>query len=132
MSAHKILSCVSVASAGILGALALSSGAQAAECERVVSLHVGGPAVIEHGRLTDTRSSCTYLFRAHRGEKLQWEVSGAATRQVITGPNGEGEGPGFANPYPITQTGQYELEISANLMAEGAYGKYTLRLRLKH
>jgi hypothetical protein len=144
MSAHKILRCVSVVSAGALAALALSSGAQAGAAPmrhnprpvacpvNVTTLHAGGPEVITHGKLTQARSSCEYRFHAQRGEKLEWDVTGAATRQVITDPSGDGEGPGFANPYPLTKTGEYKLDISADLMAEGAFGDYTLHLRLKH
>jgi hypothetical protein len=73
---------------------------------------------------------CTYVFKVRAGQRLYWSESGAAVRMVITYPDGNADGPGLPNPQPLPQGGVYTLAISPDLMAEGAFGPYVLRLRI--
>jgi hypothetical protein len=82
------------------------------------------------GVLVQNGDCCTYVFKARAGQKLYWRENGAVVRMVITNPDGEGEGPGLFNPQPLPQTGMYTLAISPDLMAEGAFGPYVIKLRI--
>jgi len=73
---------------------------------------------------------CTYVFAARGGQKLYWSESGATVRMVITYPDGNVDGPGLPNPQPLPQSGVYTLAISPDLMAEGAFGAFVLKLRI--
>ena len=104
---------------------------------------VGNPAMpieIKMKRGTDTATirgvlvqngdCCTYVFGARAGQRLNWSERGAVVRMVLTNPGGEAEGPGLYNPQPLPQTGEYTLAISPDLMAEGAFGPYAIKLRI--
>ncbi|HXQ11013.1 MAG TPA: hypothetical protein VN805_08465 [Caulobacteraceae bacterium] len=82
------------------------------------------------GVLVQNGACCTYVFRARAGQKLYWSEDGAVVRMVLTNPDGEAEGPGLYNPQPLPQSGVYTLAISPDLMAEGAFGPYVLKLRI--
>jgi hypothetical protein len=122
------------AAAGLAALAIAATGAvpaQAASC--VVDVHFarGGDRAEYNGTLTQARPGCTYLFKAKAGQKLIWRVEGPATRQVVTSPSGNADGPGIANPYPLTETGLYRFDLSADLMADGAFGRYRLVLIIR-
>jgi hypothetical protein len=48
----------------------------------------------------------------------------------IAYPDGDGINPGLPNPVTLPQTGRYVLTVSPNLMADGAFGRFTLTLRI--
>jgi hypothetical protein len=96
----------------------------------VVKMKRGTDSITLHGVMRQNGACCTYLIGARAGQKLYWSETGAVVRMVITYPNGDSDGPGLPNPQPLPATGVYGLAISPDLMADGAFGPYTLRIRI--
>ena len=103
----------------------------APDCSVQVHMRRGTDTIEYRGDLTQARDSCDYHFRARAGQVLTWSVKGPATRQVISYPDGNADGPGIPQRIPLQQTGEYVFSISADLMAEGAFGRYRLRLTIR-
>jgi hypothetical protein len=95
-----------------------------------IKMKRGTDRVTLRGVLVQNRACCTYVFKAGAGQKLYWSEDGAVVRMVLTNPDGEAIGPGLYNPQPLPQTGVYTLAISPDLMAEGAFGPYVIKLRI--
>jgi hypothetical protein len=124
-------------------ARALAGLAAAAICATAASAQLGNaamPIVLKMKRGTDTMTvhgvlrqnvaCCTYVFKAKAGQKLHWTESGAVVRMVITYPDGHADGPGLPDPLPLPAAGAYTLAVSPDLMADGAFGPFTLKLRI--
>jgi hypothetical protein len=90
----------------------------------------GTDSLMVKGRLTQGGDCCTYVFKAAGGQKLYWSETGAVVRMVITYPDGHSDGPGLPNPLPLPSTGAYTLAISPDTMADGALGRFTLKIRI--
>jgi len=90
----------------------------------VVRMKRGTDSVTLTGRLTRTGDCCSFVFKAHAGQALTWRITGPATRQTITYPDGHTDGPGLANPLPLPAEGAYVLTVHPNLMADGAFGRF--------
>jgi hypothetical protein len=82
------------------------------------------------GVLKQNVACCSYVFAARAGQKLYWRENGAAARMTIAYPDGHSDGPGLPNPLPLPQTGHYVLGVSPDLMADGAFGRFTLTIRI--
>ena len=83
------------------------------------------------GRLVQNGPECCYYqFKAHAGQTLSWSVTGPAIRAVLTDPNGNADGPGLASSVPLPADGNYVLAITPDLMADGAFGRFVLKLRI--
>jgi hypothetical protein len=95
-----------------------------------IKMKPGADRVTVRGVLVQNGDCCNYVFKARAGQRLYWSESGAAVRMVITYPDGAADGPGLPNPQPLPESGVYTLAISPDLMAEGAFGPYVLRLRI--
>ena len=120
------------AGAAFAGCLLVSAPAfAAADCSVQVHMRRGTDSISYRGDLTQARESCDYRFKARAGQVLTWRVDGPATRQVISYPDGNADGPGIPQRIPLQQTGEYVFSISADLMAEGAFGRYRLRLTIR-
>jgi hypothetical protein len=118
-----------------LAALALTASAAAAQpgsASQPIRLKMqrGTDVIVVRGVLRQNVDCCAYVFKAAAGQHLDWTESGAAARLVMTYPDGNVDGPGFANPLPLPSTGAYTLSISPDLMANGAFGRFTLKLRI--
>ena len=118
-----------------LAALALTATAAAAQpgsASQPIPLKMarGTDAIVVRGVLRQNLDCCAYVFKATAGQQLHWSQSGAAARLVMTYPDGHVDGPGFANPLPLPSTGAYTLTVSPDLMADGAFGRFTLKLRI--
>ncbi len=121
--------------AALAAILALAAGpalAQVGNAAMPIELKMkrGTDRLTVAGRLTKTGACCTYVFKAAKGQALHLSETGASVRLVITYPDGTVDGPGFANPLPLPATGAYTLAVSPDLMADGAYGRFTLKLRI--
>jgi len=92
----------------------------------------GTDEIVVHGVLREKAvdACCTYVFKAHEGQKLYWDETGAAVRMVITYPDGTADGPGLPNPLPLPATGAYTVAVSPDLMADGAFGRFVLTMRI--
>jgi hypothetical protein len=85
------------------------------------------------GRLTPHQRSVSYQFTTAAGAwTLRWRFKGPTARVILTGPDGDTEGPGLPPETILTKPGAYVFSVASNLMAEGVYGKYTLWLSLKN
>ena len=122
---------------------ALAALALAAMMVGVAAAQVGNPAMpidlkmargtdrlVVRGTLTQGVACCTYVFKARAGQTLYWRETGAAVRLTIGYPDGRMQGPDFANPLPLPVSGAYTLAVSPDTMANGAYGPFTLTLRI--
>jgi hypothetical protein len=87
------------------------------------------PQVLE-GSLTPERPSQVYRFCVGQPGSLVWQWRGAAAHLVMQDPMGDVAGPGLPNPVPLPLEGCYCLNVSANTMAEGAFGSFQLTLQL--
>jgi hypothetical protein len=95
-----------------------------------IKMKRGTDTAVIRGVLAQNGDCCTYVFGARAGQRLYWSEDGAVVRMVLTNPDGEAVGPGLYNPQPLPQTGEYTLAISPDLMAEGAFGRYAIKLRI--
>jgi hypothetical protein len=96
----------------------------------VLKMQRGTDSVAVRGVLRQNVDCCAYTFKAHAGQTLHWTETGATARMGIAYPDGDGINPGLPNPVPLPQTGAYVLTVSPDLMAEGAFGRFTLTMRI--
>jgi hypothetical protein len=96
----------------------------------VLKMKRGTDHLSVHGALTRNGACCTYVFKAAAGQKLYWTLKGPATRVGLTYPDGDGINPGLPSPADLPQTGDYTLILSPDLMADGAFGRFTLTIRI--
>lgn len=122
----------SLAALAALAFAATAAAAQPGSGSRPIPLKMqrGTDVIVVRGVLRQNVDCCAYVFKAAAGQQLDWAESGAAARLVMTYPDGHVDGPGFANPLPLPATGAYTLTVSPDLMAEGAFGRFTLKLRI--
>lgn len=90
----------------------------------------GTDRVTVRGVLRQNGDCCTYVFKAHAGQTLHWTETGATARMGLTYPSGDGVNPGLPSPVKLPQTGAYTLSVSPDLMADGAFGPFTLKIRI--
>jgi hypothetical protein len=100
-------------------------------CQVDAHMRRGTDTMVFRGRLTPQHSGYTYRFKARAGQVLTWRLLGPATRQVIGYPNGDADGPGIPDRIELKQTGVYTFTVSANLMAEGGFGPFTLTITIR-
>jgi len=82
------------------------------------------------GRLSSDQPGVSYSFTTASAQTLHWHASGPAMRIVLTSPNGEADGPGLPAEISLGMPGRYVLSVSANTMADKAYGAFRMELRL--
>ena len=121
-----------LAALAALATTATAATAQPGSASQPIPLKMqrGSDAIVVRGVLRQHLDCCAYVFKAAAGQQLHWTESGAAARLVMTYPDGRVDGPGFANPLPLPATGAYTLSVSPDLMADGAFGRFTLKLRI--
>lgn len=96
----------------------------------VVRMKRASDSVRLSGVLRPNLDCCAYRFKAHEGQTLNWTVTGPAVRTTIRYPNGDTDGPGLPAAIPLPADGTYVFTISPNLMADGAFGRFVLTLRI--
>ena len=121
-----------LAAVAVLAVAAPAASAQVGNAAMPIVLKMkrGTDRLTVHGVLRQNSDCCTYVFKAKAGQKLYWTETGATARVGLTYPNGDGINPGLPSPADLPQTGAYTLILSPNLMADGAFGKFTLTLRI--
>lgn len=121
-----------IAASAALALLASAAAAQSGNAAEPITVKMkrGTDSVRIVGVLRPEIACCTYAFKAAAGQKLYWSVTGASTRQVIGYPDGSVDGPGLPNPVPLPATGAYSFSVTPDLMAEGAYGRFVLKIRI--
>jgi hypothetical protein len=121
-----------LAATAILMLTAGGAAARPGDADHPIELKMalGTDVVTVHGVLRQNVDCCNYTFKAHAGQTLHWSLSGPAARIGLAYPDGDGINPGLPNPTPLPQTGAYTFSVSPDLMAEGAFGKFTLTIRI--
>lgn len=97
-----------------------------------ISVHFkrGSDSIQYRGALKQNVQCCAYSIKAHAGQTLYWRFTGPAFRAVIAYPDGQIDGPGIPTAIPLRQDGVYVLTFSPNLMADGAFGRFVLTIRI--
>jgi hypothetical protein len=95
-----------------------------------VRLAPGKDAITLRGALRHNHDCCAYRIRARAGQSLIWRLTGPNVRTTITYPDGHGDGPGLPAAIPLPDDGDYVFSVSPDLMADNAFGRFVLRLRL--
>ena len=103
----------------------------AAECPIDVEMARGTDTITLGGTLSQTRDCCAYAMRVRAGQTLTWSVTGATIRSTIVYPNGDGDGPGLPMTIVLPQAGTYVFSLRPNLMAEGAFGPFTVTFTIR-
>jgi hypothetical protein len=121
--------------AAVIAAAAFTASGAAAQPDpsKAITLHMarGTDTITVKGRLVQNGPDCcAYAIGATAGQKLYWSVSGPAVRITIQYPDGSMDGPGIPNPLPLKTTGTYIFGVSPDLMAEGAFGRFVLKIRI--
>jgi len=121
-----------LAAAAILALAATAASAQPGSAAHpiVIKMKRGTDSVTLTGVLRQNVDCCTYVFKAAAGQRMIWSISGAATRQVVGYPDGHVDGPGIPSPLPLPASGAYSFSVSPDLMADGAFGRYVLKIRI--
>ncbi|MGA0599520.1 hypothetical protein ACO2Q3_02300 [Caulobacter sp. KR2-114] len=96
----------------------------------VVRMKRGTDRIRLTGVLRQGRDCCAYAIAVRAGQTLNWSLKGPATRQTITDPAGHTDGPGIPAAIPLTADGTWIFTVRPNLMADGAYGRFTLTLTI--
>ncbi|HVN00145.1 MAG TPA: hypothetical protein VMT68_08025 [Caulobacteraceae bacterium] len=96
----------------------------------VLKMRRGTDTITVRGELRQNVDCCAYAFKAHAGQKLYWTERGATARIGLTYPDGDGVNPGLPSPADLPQDGRYIFIVSPNLMADGAFGPFTVTLRI--
>jgi hypothetical protein len=121
-----------LAAAMVLALAATAASAQPGSAAHpiVIKMKRGTDSVRLTGVMRQNVDCCTYVFKASGGQEMIWSINGAVTRQVVTYPDGHVDGPGIPSPLPLPASGAYSFSVSPDLMAEGAFGPYVLRIRI--
>jgi hypothetical protein len=93
-----------------------------------IKMALGTDAVTIRGVLSQKTACCAYTFKAHAGQQLHISESGAVVRMTLTAPDGTAID--VVDPTPLPQSGAYTLSVSPNQAAEGAFGRFKLKLRI--
>jgi hypothetical protein len=121
-----------LAAAAVLALAATSASAQPGSAAHpiVIKMKRGTDSITLTGVMRQNVDCCTYVFKAAAGQRMVWSISGAVTRQVVTYPDGHVDGPGIPSPLPLPASGAYSFSVSPDLMADGAFGRYVLKIRI--
>ncbi len=123
---------IALVAAAMLTVASTAAGARPGDTAHPIMLKMkrGTDSVTVRGVLRQSVDCCAYTFKAHAGQTLHWTEAGATARMGIAYPDGDGINPGLPNPVTLPQTGRYVLTVSPNLMADGAFGRFTLTVRI--
>ncbi|HXQ16384.1 MAG TPA: hypothetical protein VN814_17330 [Caulobacteraceae bacterium] len=118
--------------AAAFASVACAAAARPGDADHPIALKMkrGTDSIVVHGVLRQNVDCCAYTFKAHAGQQLHWSETGAVARVGIAYPDGDGINPGLPNPADLPQDGRYVLTLSPDLMAEGAFGPFTLKVRI--
>ena len=104
-------------------------------CPIVLKMQPGAVSVTESGDLTQNRPTVAFRFEARAGQTVVVHVSGPATKGQLplSGPISEDAGGDFYQdtPFKLPASGIYTLTVYANMMADGAFGRFMLTLTIK-
>jgi hypothetical protein len=113
-------------------ALGGSASAQSGAASHPILVHMkrGSDVARLTGVLRPRRDCCAYRFTASAGQSLHWRLAGPTVRVTLTYPDGHTDGPGLPDIALLPADGAYVFTVSPDLMADGAYGRFHLRLEI--
>ena len=113
-------------------ATAVAAAAQPGSASSPIPLKMkrGTDVIVVRGVLRQNVDCCAYVFEAVAGQRLHWTRTGAVARMGMVQPDGQIIDPGLPNPADLPLTGTYRLLVGPDLMADGAFGPFTLKLRI--
>jgi hypothetical protein len=104
-------------------------------CPIVLKMQPGAVSVTESGDLTQNRPTIAFRFEARAGQTVVVHVSGPATKGQLplSGPISADQGGDFYQdqPFKLPASGVYTFTVYANMMADGAFGRFELTLTIK-
>jgi hypothetical protein len=132
LGAHKTMNRAWTALGLTLTLIAGHAVAQTGSSDDPIQVHMkrGTDAVTFTGRMRQNHDCCAYAFKAHAGQTLNWRETGAVVRTTMTYPDGHTDGPGLPNAIPLPADGAYVFTISPDTMADGAFGRFVLKLKI--
>jgi hypothetical protein len=115
-----------------IDARACATGDQA--CPAVLRMAKGATSVTGAGSVSGTSPDYYFKFNARAGQKLTIKVVGGNIKTgpgiPITLPNGGGDAVNENTPYTLPATGDYVIDMHANTMSEGPFGRFTVTLTI--
>jgi hypothetical protein len=116
------------------GALTVAAAvhAQSGSAAKPIVVHMkrGSDSILLHGVLRQGVDCCTYKFAAAAGQHLQVTETGAVVRLLLAYPDGHTDGPGLPQDLLLPARGTYLLTVSPDTMANGAFGKFSVRITI--
>ena len=121
-----------LAGALLLVLLAGPALAQAGSADHPIAVRMkrGTDTIRLTGTLRQNRDCCAYLIKARAGQSLIWQESGATVRVTMLYPDGHADGPGLPSTILLPMDGAYVFSVRPNLMADGGFGPFKLRLKI--
>ena len=105
--------------------------AGAHDCPITLRIARGGDTAKAEGVFRKGEDCCAYVFQARAGQVMTWRFNGPAARETIRYPDGKVDGPGIPLRITLPATGSYVFSANPNLMADGAFGPFTLTIQIR-
>jgi hypothetical protein len=104
-------------------------------CPVVLKMKPGATTIVAFGSVSGERPDYYFQFVARAGQKLSIATVGGGLKTgagiPITGPNGFQDAVDVSTPYTLPATGAYVIDLHANTMSEGPFGRFTMTLTIK-
>ena len=95
----------------------------------------GASSVTGHGFVSGTHPNFYFKFGAKAGQIMTVKVVGGTIKTgpgiPLNFPNGGTDAVFENTPYQLPQTGNYVIEMHANTMSDGPFGKFSMTLTIK-
>jgi hypothetical protein len=128
-----VSSIVVVASLGAARAATCRPG-QAA-CPVVLKMKPGASVIKATGSVSGERPNYSFKFVARAGQTLVIHTVGGGLKTgpgiPIAGPNGVQDAVDEDTPYKLPATGAYVIDLHANTMSNGPFGRFQITLSIK-
>ena len=133
-SATLVASTLAVAiGVGVAQASACTPGEQA--CPVVLRMQPGATAIEATGSVSGEQPDFYFTFAARAGQTMLIRTVGGGLKTgpgiPITGPNNLQDAVFEQTPYTLPATGSYVIDLHANTMSEGPFGRFQITLTIK-
>lgn len=127
------LSACSIIYLGDASASACTRG-QAA-CPMILKMKLGASEIRATGSVSGERPNYYFKFDARTGQQLTIHTVGGGLKTgpgiPIRGPSGAQDAVNEDTPYTLPATGAYVIELHANTMSDGPFGRFQMALTIK-
>lgn len=118
---------------GVPAAMACIAGDAA--CPVVLKMKPGATEIAATGSVSGERPDYYFKFVAKAGQKIVVHTVGGGLKTgpgiPISGPNGMQDAVGEDTPFALPSTGTYVLDLHANTMSDGPFGRFRMTLQIK-